>query len=64
MGVDIGSAVSKCVILRTGEEITASANCQGGTGIIALGKAVQKALNNAGLSILSGGVLMMACFSL
>ena len=51
MGVDIGSAASKCVILRSGGEMTASAICHGGTGTSGPEKAVQKALESANMSM-------------
>ena len=51
MGVDIGSATSKCVILHSGEDITASTVCQGGTGTSGPEKAVQGVLVGAGLSL-------------
>ena len=49
MGVDIGSATSKCVILYSGGETTALTVCQGGTGTSGPEKAVQEALDSAGL---------------
>ena len=51
MGVDIGSATTKCVIMRSGEEITASAVYPGGTGTSGAERAVQAALADAALSI-------------
>jgi len=51
MGVDIGSATSKCVILRNGTEIAAPFVCQGGTGSGGPDRVVRSALNAAGLSI-------------
>ena len=49
MGVDIGSATSKCVIMRSGEEIISSAVCRGGAGTGGPSAAVQAALYEAGL---------------
>ena len=51
MGVDIGSATSKCVILHSSVDIAASAVCQGGTGTSGSEKAVKEALKCAGLSM-------------
>ena len=51
MGVDIGSSTSKCVIMSSGTEITASSVCQGGTGTSGPDKAVQTVLERSGLSI-------------
>ena len=51
MGVDIGSATSKCVIMRSGADIAASAVCRGGSGTAGPDKAVQSALDIAGMSI-------------
>ena len=51
MGVDIGSSTSKCVIMRSGADVAASAVFQGGTGTSGPEKAVRSALESAGLSI-------------
>ena len=49
MGVDIGSSTSKCVIMRSGADIIASSVFQGGTGTSGPDKAVQAALDEAGM---------------
>ena len=54
MGIDIGSTTSKCVILRSDEEIIASSVIRGGTGTAGPEKAVQSALDDAGLAM--GGI--------
>ena len=51
MGVDIGSSTSKCVIMRSGTEIAASAISRGGTGTAWPEKVMQTALDSAGLSV-------------
>ena len=51
MGVDIGSSTSKCVILRSGEDIVSSAIGRGGSGTVWPEKVMQKALDGAELSI-------------
>jgi len=51
MGVDIGSATSKCVIMNSVGEIVASAIFRGGTGTGGPDKAVQSALYDAGVSL-------------
>lgn len=58
MGVDIGSSASKCVILRFDAGIAASAVCQGGAGTSGPDKAVNSALDEAGLPI--GGISCIA----
>jgi predicted CoA-substrate-specific enzyme activase len=50
MGIDIGSATSKCVIMRGGGEIVAFAVSQGGTGTGGPDRVVKTALETAGLS--------------
>lgn len=51
MGVDIGSASSKVVILKDGKEIVAAKAIQLGTGSSGPGRALQSALAQAGLSL-------------
>ena len=51
MGVDIGSSMSKCVVLDGGKEVTASAVCQGGTGTSGPEKSVRDALDSIGLDL-------------
>ena len=51
MGIDIGSTTSKCVILRSGNVITACAVYQGGAGTSGPEKVVKAALDDACLSI-------------
>ena len=55
MGIDIGSATSKCVIMRSGGEIVATAIYRGGAGTGGPDNAVQSALDDAGLSIVDIG---------
>lgn len=50
LGIDIGSTTSKCVILRDGEEITATSLVQGGIGTKGPAGAVNAVLENAGLT--------------
>ena len=50
MGVDIGSSTSKCAILSTDMRICGASVCQGGSGTSGPDKAVNTALQNAGLS--------------
>ena len=47
MGVDIGSSTSKCVIMRSDNEIVSTSVCQGGTGTSGPDKAVEAALESA-----------------
>ncbi len=49
MGVDIGSTASKCLILKNGEEIVASAVISSGTGTSGPERAVAEALEKAGI---------------
>lgn len=49
MGVDIGSAASKCVILKNGRDTVGSAAVPLGTGTSGPGRAVETALERAGL---------------
>ena len=49
MGVDVGSTASKCLILKEGREIVASAAIPAGTGTSGPGRAVAGALAEAGL---------------
>ncbi len=49
LGMDVGSAASKCVILRNGEEIAASALAAAGTGTTGPRRALEEALAKAGL---------------
>ena len=51
MGVDIGSATSKCVIMRSGADFISSAVCRGGSGTLGPDNALKSALVRAGLSI-------------
>ena len=50
MGVDLGSTASKCLILKNGEEIIASASVDAGAGTSGPERAVAAALAEAGLS--------------
>ena len=50
MGMDVGSATSKCLILRNGEEIVASALVPAGTGTTGPRRAMEEALEKAGLA--------------
>ncbi len=48
MGMDVGSTTSKCLILRDGEEILASALIPAGTGTSGPRRALEEALAKAG----------------
>ena len=50
MGIDVGSTASKCVILKNGEELAASAVIPFGVGTSGPGRAFQEALTAAGLT--------------
>lgn len=50
LGIDVGSTTSKCVILKNGSEIIASALIPAGTGTSGPGRALAAALEEAGLS--------------
>ena len=49
MGMDVGSTTSKCLILRNGEELVASALVPAGTGTSGPRRALEEALDKAGL---------------
>ena len=49
MGMDVGSTTSKCLILRNGEELVASALVPAGTGTTGPRRALEEALDKAGL---------------
>ncbi len=50
MGMDVGSTTSKCLILRDGKEIAASALIPAGTGTSGPRRALEEALEKAGCS--------------
>ena len=50
LGVDVGSTTSKCLILKNGSEIAASALVPAGTGTSGPGRALAAALSEAGLA--------------
>mgnify|MGYP000943095206 FL=1 len=51
MGVDVGSTASKCVVLKNGETVVASAVIPVGTGTTGPARAMAQALENAGATI-------------
>ena len=50
LGIDVGSTTSKCLILKNGSEIAASALVPAGTGTSGPGRALSAALEHAGLA--------------
>ncbi|MBR2522628.1 MAG: 2-hydroxyglutaryl-CoA dehydratase [Coriobacteriales bacterium] len=50
LGMDVGSTTSKCLILRNGEEVLASALVPAGTGTSGPSRALEEALASAGLA--------------